>query len=277
MTMNPSMQTISLQEFRTLPFQWSWHTVLRAAALGELGLLLLTMVVLHDLLAAALAVILLVGFSLFLLRGKMLGFLFHPPERVRVVRISQERVGALILGLLFADISAYTVSSTLTNLWNGAYGSATLLPASLAMFAVIGLVAAGVCVLAPVASELPNQAAVNFVVSVLLGWSIIMGIGLLGGTRAAQPLPPSDIRIVTENMAYSNTSLHAQAGHVIVEMENHDLFWHTFTIEALGVDMKVPIQGREQIAFDAPPGVYTFHCSIPGHELLGMKGTLTIR
>lgn len=274
--MNSSTQSISLQEFRTLPFQWSWQTVLRAAALGELGLLLLTMVVLHDLLAAALAVILLVGFSLVVLRGTMLGFLFRPLERVRVVRISQERVGALVLGLLFADISAYTVSSTLTNLWNGAYGSATLLPASLAMFAVIGLAAAGMYVLKPGMSQLPNAAAVNFVVTVLFCWSIVMGIGLLGGTRAAQRLPPSDIRIVTENMAYSNTNFHVQAGHVIVEMENHDLFWHTWTIERLGVDMKVPIQGREQIAFDAPAGVYTFHCSIPGHELLGMKGTLTV-
>jgi hypothetical protein len=27
----------------------------------------------------------------------------------------------------------------------------------------------------------------------------------------------------------------------------------------------------------SPPGTYTFHCPVPGHEAAGMKGTLTVR
>ena len=45
----------------------------------------------------------------------------------------------------------------------------------------------------------------------------------------------------------------------------------------LGVDVKSPVGGERQISFDAEPGTYTFYCAIPGHETLGMIGTLTIR
>ena len=62
-------------------------------------------------------------------------------------------------------------------------------------------------------------------------------------------------------MGFSKTELNGHAGHVVVELENHDLFWHTFTIDELGVDLKVPVEARQQVVFDAPPGIYTFHCT----------------
>jgi hypothetical protein len=252
--------------------------VLRAAAIGELLLLLLTIVTLRDLLAAALAIILLVGLALFTLRGKVFGFLFQMIARVIMWRIPEERLGALVLGFLFADIGFYTLTGAATNLWNGIYGAATILPASLAAFSLIGFVAAAVCLLQPRKSIMPNPLTVNFVVGVLLVWSIVTGIGLLGGSRTTRaPLPPSALAITTENMAYSKIALNARAGQVIVALENHDLFWHTFTVDQLGVDIKVPMQATQQVEFQAAPGVYTFHCTIPGHEMLGMVGTLTVQ
>lgn len=271
-------QTLSLQEFETLPFTWSWRGVLRAAAVCQLFLLLATMVALHDLLSAALAIILLGGLTLFLLRGKMFGFIFQMVARVVMWRIPEERLGALILGLLFADIGFYTVTGTATNLWHGASGTAILLPAALAAFSVIGFVAAAFCVLKPSASVVPNRAAVNFVAGVLLVLSVVLGIGLLRGTAsAARALPSGAVKLVAENMSFSKNNLAADAGEVTIALENHDLFWHTFTIEQLGVDIKVPMQATDQIRFQAPPGVYSFHCTIPGHEMLGMHGTLTVK
>jgi plastocyanin len=64
---------------------------------------------------------------------------------------------------------------------------------------------------------------------------------------------------------------------VVVQLENHDLFWHTFTIPELDVDMKVPVQATQQVTFQAPAGTYRFLCTIPGHEMLGMEGTLTVQ
>ena len=270
-------QSMTTQEFRTIPVAWSWRGVLGAAAIVQLGLLLFTMVTLRDLLAAGLAVILLVGLTLFLLRGKLFGFLFQMSMRVVLWREKEERVGALLLGFLFADIGFYTLTGAASNLMNGIYGEAVFLPASLAAISLIGLVAAGVCVFQPKRSKMRNHGTVNFVGGVVLVWLVVMGVGLLGGQRTARVLPPSDVKVVTENMAYSKTALNAQAGHVIVELENHDLFWHTFTIPELDVDMKVPVQATQQIAFEAPAGTYRFHCTIPGHELLGMEGTLIVR
>lgn len=272
-----ALETVPVQDFETLPYAWTWQGVLRVAAVSGLVLLLITMAVLRDVLAAALAIILLIGLTLFVLRAKVLSFLFHMIARVIMWRIPEERVGALILGFLFADIGFYTVTSTATNLWNQAYGSAILLPASLAAVSVVGLVAAFMCVFKPQESLVPNHVSVNFVCSVLVVTSVVLGVGLLGGTGAAAPLPPSDVRLSVENMAYSNATLRARQGQVILRLENHDLFWHTFTIEPLGVDLKVPIQATQQVTFEAPPGVYAFHCTIPGHELLGMSGTLTVQ
>jgi uncharacterized cupredoxin-like copper-binding protein len=63
----------------------------------------------------------------------------------------------------------------------------------------------------------------------------------------------------------------------VLDLDNHDLFWHTFTSDELGVDLKVPMSASQQIQFTAGPGVYHFHCTIPGHDLLGMTGTLTVQ
>ena len=32
-----------------------------------------------------------------------------------------------------------------------------------------------------------------------------------------------------------------------------------------------------EVTFTAAPGTYTFYCAIPGHESIGMRGTLTVR
>lgn len=271
-------QVITVTDFETLPFAWSWRGVLRAAAIGEFALLLYTMVSLRDLLAAALAVILLIGLTLFLLRGKLVGFLFAMIARVILWRVPEERLGALILGCLFADIGFYTVTGATANLASGASGAAILLPTSLATFCLIGFVAAVMTVFKPRASVIPNHATVNFVMGVLIVSITMVGVGLLrGNMTATRVLPPSAVKLVVENMAYSKTALSAQPGTVTLALENHDLFWHTFTVDQLGVEIRVPMQATDEIQFQAPPGVYTFHCTIPGHEMLGMHGTLKVK
>ena len=107
---------------------------------------------------------------------------------------------------------------------------------------------------------------------------VVLGIGLWsGGPQGAQAARPSDVHLVTENMSFSQADLKANAGLIVVELENHDLFWHTFTIPELNVDLKVPMQATQQVALEAPAGTYTFHCTIPGHDMLGMTGTLTVK
>jgi plastocyanin len=83
--------------------------------------------------------------------------------------------------------------------------------------------------------------------------------------------------LATEGLKFSSTALSATSGQITVAMANHDLFWHTFTVDALGVDLKVPVGGEQTVTFNAPPGTYTFYCAVPGHDLAGMRGTLVVR
>jgi plastocyanin len=64
---------------------------------------------------------------------------------------------------------------------------------------------------------------------------------------------------------------------VTVSLANHDLFWHTFTIERLGVNLDVPVGGTRTVTFTAAAGTYKFICTIPGHAAAGMRGTLIVR
>jgi hypothetical protein len=45
-------------------------------------------------------------------------------------------------------------------------------------------------------------------------------------------------------MAYSQSVLVAEAGELTLELANADLFWHTFTVDELGVDLLVTENGE---------------------------------
>ena len=85
------------------------------------------------------------------------------------------------------------------------------------------------------------------------------------------------VAIEARNAAYSTTSPAAPSGQATVVLTNHDLFWHTFTIDPLHVDLEAPLGGTREASFTAPPGSYRFYCRVPAHAVPGMRGTLTIR
>jgi hypothetical protein len=70
---------------------------------------------------------------------------------------------------------------------------------------------------------------------------------------------------VAENVAFSDSDLSIAAGVVTVSLSNKDLFWHTFTIESLGVHLAVPVGATRSATFAVEPGTYHFECRIPGH------------
>jgi plastocyanin len=84
-----------------------------------------------------------------------------------------------------------------------------------------------------------------------------------------------DTTIVTKDTKFGPAVIKVATGRVSVFMANEDLFWHTFTIRKLHVNLDVPVGGHRRVAFNAPPGTYEFVCLI--HEQAGMKGTLIVR
>ncbi|MGH3586095.1 MAG: cupredoxin domain-containing protein [Pseudonocardia sp.] len=75
---------------------------------------------------------------------------------------------------------------------------------------------------------------------------------------------------------YVPAQLRADAGSVALRFANDSGDSHSFTIDALGVDVQVP-SGRDRVVVvDAAPGEYAVYCSVDDHRDQGMVGRLTV-
>jgi plastocyanin len=155
------------------------------------------------------------------------------------MRLRRGTVGLVLLGLAGANVAFWTVPAAVTNL-GGRYGFAAIaVPGLMAVVSVAGFVAA-----------VRDDGAV---------------------------LPePSDHVLTSDTTAFSDSELVVQSGTIGVYLDNRDYFWHTFTIREFGVDLRVPVGASGRVVFEASPGTYQFVCTIPGHEIAGMGGTLMV-
>lgn len=233
---------------------FNWRTLLRIAAIGDL-VVLLAMVL--TLLALALAGIVLLGLGLLRFRGGILG--------------------VAILGLVFADIAAYTLTGAVNNILYREELLDLLIPASLAALSLAGLMAAVAVVVRRRRPESDGGAAQIAGLAAAAIFVLLLFAGLVAGREPELPVRQSTLLLETENIAYSTTELSIESSEVTVSLANHDLFWHTFTIDELNVNLQVPVRGERQVTFSVLPGTYPFYCAIPGHALVGMRGTLTVR
>ncbi len=233
----------------------SWATLLRGAAIAQCLGLAAAAAVLGDAEAAAIGVATLVALGLLRFRGGTLG--------------------RVLLGLLFADVAFFMGAAAFTNLVGRADAVATIGPGALSAIALPGL-AAGVAgfvrrARAWEASRSPSAVAVF----VAAAFATLTATSIFTAA-AATAAGPDVLRLETKNVSFSAADLSAPAGTITVRVANRDLFWHTFTIDALGVDLRVPVGGEQQLTFAARPGTYPYYCAIPGHSAV-MHGTLTVR
>src|SRR6266511_4168634 len=113
---------------------------------------------------------------------------------------------------------------------------------------------------------------VGLTVAALLAIGAVSIVTGGGGSTAG----PEVLRLEVKSARFSESQLTATGRTVTVRVTNHDLFWHTFTIAELGIDLKLPVGGEKELTFTAPPGAYTYVCAVPGHATF-MRGTLTVR
>jgi plastocyanin len=248
------------------PARLSWRRLLVVVAVVEVVLLAVMVVARGDLLALALAAIIGVGLGLWLGRDRL------PARRW----LGTGLPGLIVLGLVFADIAAYTVTGALSNLLSREALLDLATPAALAVLSLVGLAATAGAGWTREDPGAGSRAAGWTAGMGLLAFAAMLVVGAAGGTRAPQAPAPSALTLNTVNMAYSATELRAQAGVITLRLSNSDLFWHTFTVDALGVNVQAPVGGEREVVFTAAPGVYAFYCAIPGHALIGMTGTLTV-
>jgi plastocyanin len=81
-------------------------------------------------------------------------------------------------------------------------------------------------------------------------------------------------------LMFDKTSLTAKAGKVTFTFTNQAPEGHNFTIDTPGgkaVGATPTFNGGSKtLSVTLKPGKYTFLCTVPGHAMGGMKGTLTV-
>jgi plastocyanin len=244
-----------MQETQVAP-GLTWRPLLGFAAAANLVVLLTMASALQVTLAVALAAIVVLGLLL--------------------LRLGNGLAGVVVLGLLFTDIAFWTFPGALSNALNGESWPHLVFPASLAAISLVGVISAAAILVSRWRPELSDRAAPLVARGAIALFVLILVSGFLTGFRA-QRLEVSDLVLETRNMAFSATELVAESGEVTLKLVNRDLWWHTFTIDELNVNLQIAPNGERQITFTAPAGTYTYYCAIPGHEMLGMRGTLVVR
>ena len=88
------------------------------------------------------------------------------------------------------------------------------------------------------------------------------------------------VTAVATDFRFSLDKAEVSAGPVTFVLRNDGSSPHDLKISGNGVDRKTAAIGRGESAsltVALRPGVYRVVCTVPGHELLGMRGTLTVR
>ncbi|MEX0874611.1 MAG: cupredoxin domain-containing protein [Actinomycetota bacterium] len=187
-----------------------------------------------------------------------------------LLRFRTGLLGIVLLALVFTDVAVWMLPGALSNISHNDGFIDTALPGGLAVLSIVGL-------LSVLGYWLGLDQRVGRVLTALALLALVAVAVLSIGSREDVPPEPGGIGIEMRDVKFSEKSVRVAPGEVTVFLANRDLFWHTFTISELDVDLRVPVGGERRISFDAPAGTYEFVCAIPGHTQAGMKGMLTVR
>jgi plastocyanin len=194
-----------------------------------------------------------------------LAWIFLRPGRI---------IPVIVRSLVFADVAIWMVPAAFTNAVNHGSVGSILLPGTLGTSAVVGLIAAAGFLISR-----GNQAAGSRIARgvAALALAVILALGgVAAATASSTTLSGKALIVSATNARFSATTLTADHGTVTIDFTNNDLFWHTLTVPALGIDIRTPVKGHGQVSVNAQPGSYEFFCAIPGHKSIGMRGTLTV-
>jgi plastocyanin len=193
-----------------------------------------------------------------------------------LLRVVSGVLGLLVLAALFVNIEFWMFPAANGNATYRVGPADLAVPASLVAFSLagfIGAVAGLVHLRNPAAGR--GIAAPTGVIAVVF---VFTSLGLVWAMTDAEPqvAPEGALEVQTTNVAFVPDSLRATGGEITVAVRNRDLFWHTFTIDELGVDVTAPVGRLRTATFEAQPGTYSYYCRIPGHASLGMRGRLVV-
>lgn len=120
-------------------------------------------------------------------------------------------------------------------------------------------------------------------------WSSLLGIAVMAVLLAAcssssrkvgeSSRSSPAINVEVKDFSFSLEPSGAKAGTITFIVQNNGSMHHDFAIRGNSVERKTPmIEPGESgtLTVELEPGTYTYVCTIPGHEQLGMRGTFTV-
>jgi uncharacterized cupredoxin-like copper-binding protein len=233
---------------------WTWRRLLRWAAITDLVVMAVVGLIFRDKEALVFAGI--IGVAILLLRFR------------------SGIAGAIVLAVVLLDAAVFMLPAFASNAAHKESLASILIPASLGVISIAGAVAA----FASMRRSSSGGRLAGLVVQIALATFVLAVIAALVQQRGEATAAPQagDVRVDINNVAYAPERLTTAAGWVTFAIHNEDLFWHTFTIDALHLNVDTPIGARRRITVVAIAGTYQFYCRVPGHKAAGMKGTLTV-
>ncbi len=124
-----------------------------------------------------------------------------------------------------------------------------------------------------------RSAALGVLVALVATALIALAAGTAGAATKIQTLRLS---AKPGMLAFTTKQLKAHTGTVRIIMDNpkNSVISHGIAVSGHGIDRKGPVvtPGHDSVVTVTitQKGTYTFFCPVPGHEMAGMKGTLTI-
>lgn len=121
--------------------------------------------------------------------------------------------------------------------------------------------------------------AVIGVLSLVVILSILSAVLTVAGVDRVSAADKEGATTITAYVTtYDTATLMAAAnGTTKIVFKNDDPIIHTFTVDALGIDVKVGPRSEKLIELKSPkPGTYEFYCRVTAHRE-PMHGTLTVR
>lgn len=193
------------------------------------------------------------------------------------LRIRSGIAGVLMLAVILVDTAVFMVPAALSNLVNRDDLLAVMIPASVAIVSLTGA-AAVLGSLRPGHEQSSGRVAALIPQVAIAVFALALIAGLAQQRDAAkQQARPGDLRVEVGAISFAPETITARAGSISIAARNTDLFWHTFTIDDLGVDLGTPVRATRRVTFQARSGTYRFYCKVPGHAAAGMEGTLRVQ
>ena len=181
---------------------------------------------------------------------------------------TKEKPAAILLLVIHLAMFALSLPFTIPSLMVPASAIDFSLTLFLSILNLIGI-ASSIAVLrgqGDVVSSAARTIATVGIVVILAGVAFSVYSAVSYDSAEAQQ---GDIRLVTEDTDFSDTSLEADEGTVSVFVDNNDGTTHTFTIEELDVDLEIPGGKAARVTFEAEQGSYEFICTPHEEDMAG--------